>query len=258
MFGGGTGGQVAFDSGAVSSGGESGTGGTSDPGGTGGDAAETGGMGVPGSGGAAASGGTGGGTDPGSGGNSSGTGGRTGTGGAIGTGGHPATGGAVGTGGRPGTGGSATGGVTGSGGKVGTGGAPGSGGTVGTGGVTGTGGAGLPQATCDTLAASYKEEMPHAKTCSGGLVVAKVAIVPIIPRQCALAVPSALGCNPCRTFVNNDTTLASIKAQWDSGNCDRFVKNCLLIACLNPSSATCTSTATGTFSCKDQTAILTQ
>jgi hypothetical protein len=136
----------------------------------------------------------------------------------------------------------------------------GTGGITGTGGAgSGTGGAGLPQATCDNLAAAYREEMPHAKMCGSVLPADTVAIIPpIIRNQCTIAVPNSLGCNPCRTFVNNATTLKSIQSKWDSGNCDRFIKICPLIACLPANGATCTATATGASSCKDQLPVVTQ
>jgi hypothetical protein len=148
------------------------------------------------------------------------TGGQTGTGGGatggqIGTGGS-ATGGQIGaggeTGGQTGTGGSADGGQVGAGGsatggQIGTGGDTGTGGSA-TGGQTGTGGnKGTGGESCQQLGMDYLNALPAAKDCTYG-----------VTGQCQQLVASSLTCG-CQVYVNDATTLNTIKAQYLSQGC---------------------------------------
>ena len=212
--GGGTGGAVGTG-GTTSTGGERGEGGSATGGqvGTGGSA--TGGQ-------IGAGGETGGQT---------GTGGGA-TGGQIGTGGS-ATGGQIGaggeTGGQTGTGGSADGGQVGAGGsatggQIGTGGDTGTGGSA-TGGQTGTGGnKGTGGESCQQLGMDYLNALPAAKDCTYG-----------VTGQCQQLVASSLTCG-CQVYVNDATTLNTIKAQYVSQGCGGPICN---IACV-AAPASCT------------------
>src|SRR5579871_4276508 len=182
-----------------------------------------------GTGGNSASGGT-----TGAGGVSS-TGGTTGTGGDGQSGGTTGTGGDGQSGGTTGTGGDGqSGGATGAGGNSGKGGnnATGGKGGSGTGGNNGSGGQG-GAAGCDSLATQYTSALQTAKKCTTGAA-----------NQCQDLVDSVIGCNNCKTYVNDDTTLNAITDQWTAAGC-AVGHFCSAVACVAPTTTCAAVSPTG-------------
>jgi hypothetical protein len=124
----------------------------------------------------------------------------------------------------------------------GTGGAGGAAGTSGTGGVMATGGAGGQGGgrSCDGIQAGYKLALTAARACS-----------PDATNQCQKNVQSALGCNGCPTFVNDDSKLGTFEDAWNQANCDQG-QVCTNIACLSPKGAVCRASDAGGALCVDQ------
>jgi len=185
--------------------------------------------------------------------------------------GGKATGGS-GAGGK-GTGGTSVGGAGGkaSGGAPGTGGVPAggngghaAGGAGGAGGTAGTGGSGPD---CATLANQYDTELQkNARNCTTNTAGA-----------CSVKVPQNLNCmSSCITFVEDSSgRLQKIYTSWQDAGCAKRTMICpTLIACVNPTGATCvanlttgTTTGTGTAAapiiglpgtCQDNTGATTQ
>jgi|HubBroStandDraft_2_1064218.scaffolds.fasta_scaffold346612_1 hypothetical protein len=113
----------------------------------------------------------------------------------------------------------------------------GQGGSPGTGGATGTGGNG--GLTCDQLQADYQAALATARECSVGGT-----------NQCQKTVASALGCNGCPTFVNDDSGLSQFQNAWNQGGCSQN-QVCANIACLAPKAATCRASDAGGAACVD-------
>jgi hypothetical protein len=113
----------------------------------------------------------------------------------------------------------------------------GRGGAPGTGGATGTGGTG--GLTCDQLQADYQAALGTARECSVGGT-----------NQCQKTVTSALGCNGCPTFVNDDSGLSQYQNAWNQGGCSQN-QVCANIACLAPKAATCKASDAGGAACVD-------
>jgi hypothetical protein len=111
------------------------------------------------------------------------------------------------------------------------------GGSPGTGGTTGTGGSG--GLTCDQLQADYQAALATARDCSVGAT-----------NQCQKTVASALGCNGCPTFVNDDSGLSQFQNAWNQGGCSQN-QVCANIACLAPKAATCKARDAGGAACVD-------
>jgi hypothetical protein len=176
-----------------------------------------------------------------------GTGGAAGTGGTGGAAGTPGTGGAAGTpgtgghAGAPGTGGHA-GGKGGHGGDGGASGGRGGGtaGTVGTGGHAGAGGAagggGHGGQSCDELAAAFQAAIPVAESCTPGAT-----------HQCeqqALTGPLG-GCAGCGRYVNDNTTLDALRAQYEQQGCPHS-GICPAVLCIVPQMEGCKPTDAST------------
>jgi hypothetical protein len=128
------------------------------------------------------------------------------------------------------------------GGSPGTGGATGPGGSGGTGGG-GSGGGGSGGSTggltCDQIQAAYRAALATARACSVGAA-----------NQCQKTVSSALGCNGCPTFVNDDSGLSQYENAWNRGGCGQN-QVCANIACLAPKAATCKASDAGSATCVD-------
>ncbi|HLK91153.1 MAG TPA: hypothetical protein VKZ18_14740 [Polyangia bacterium] len=185
-----------------------------------------------GTGGNSASGGTTGAGGVSSTGGTTGTGGDGQSGGTTGTGGDGQSGGATGAGGNSGKGGNnATGGKGGSGGNGNKGGNNGSGGSA-TGGNNGSGGQG-GAAGCDSLATQYTSALQTAKKCTTGAA-----------NQCQDLVDSVIGCNNCKTYVNDDTTLNAITDQWTAAGC-AVGHFCSAVACVAPTTTCAAVSPTG-------------
>ena len=100
----------------------------------------------------------------------------------------------------------------------------------GSGGITGSGGT---NKACGEIEAAYASEIPNAKMCS------TIALT----KQCQQAVSKSLGCNSnCITYVQDPTKLNQLAAQWVSTGCTTPMI-CPLLACLNPTSGTCTASS---------------
>jgi hypothetical protein len=120
----------------------------------------------------------------------------------------------------------------------GSGGSPGSGGATGTGGNQGSGGqAGGP--SCDQIQTDYGKALAAAREC---------AIDATNP--CQQMASSALGCNGCTTFVNDNSGLSQFQSEWNQAGCDKN-QVCTNIACLSPKSASCKASDGGGALCVD-------
>jgi hypothetical protein len=127
-----------------------------------------------------------------------------------------------------------TGGAGGGAGASATGRASGTGGTHG-----GTGGQGGAP-SCDKIQAAYKVALTAARACS-----------PDATNQCQKMASTALGCNGCPTFVNDDSNLGPFSDEWSKANCDQM-QVCTAIACISPKSALCRASDAGGALCVDQ------
>ena len=123
----------------------------------------------------------------------------------------------------------------------GQGGSPGTGGATATGGTRGSGGnggaAGGP--SCEQIQTTYKAALATARECSVGGT-----------NQCQKLVTSALGCNGCPTFVNDDSGLSQYDNAWNQAGCGQN-QVCSAIACLAPKAATCKVRDAGGAACID-------
>ncbi len=106
------------------------------------------------------------------------------------------------------------------------------GGQGGASGQTGTGGSagggGTPGDTCDQFARDYDAAMQIARMCD-----------PHATGQCQQLVVRSLGCY-CTTYVNDFSTLNSIKAKYDQAGCPPDPA-CRGIACTSPGTMSCMS-----------------
>lgn len=120
-------------------------------------------------------------------------------------------------------------------------GSPGTGGSTGTGGNHGGGGTGGSTGglTCDQIQADYQAALATARECSVGG-----------SNQCQKMVSSALGCNGCPTFVNDDAGLTQYENAWNQAGCSQN-QVCANIACLAPRAATCKANDAGGATCVD-------
>jgi hypothetical protein len=167
--------------------------------------------------------------------------GTTGGAGTIGSAGHTG-GGATGSAGHTG-GGGATGsaGAIGTAGHTGGAGATGSAGAIGTAGHGGGGAGGATGATCSDLAAQYSTALTAARSCTAGAA-----------GQCAQMVSGSLSVcfSNCQTFVNNASTLNTLKAQWLADGCaNQGPVACPAIACLQPTQGRCVAGDGGGATC---------
>ncbi len=116
----------------------------------------------------------------------------------------------------------------------------GSGGSSGTGGATGTGGNQGGGLTCDQIQTAYQAALATARACSVDGT-----------NQCQKMTESALGCNGCPTFVNDDSGLSQFSNEWNQAGCNQNLA-CAAIACLAPKAATCKASDAGGATCVDQ------
>ena len=170
--------------------------------------------------------------------------GTTGVAGTIGSAGHTGTTGGAGTiGGAGHTGG---GGATGSAGAIGAAGHTGGAGATGSAGAIGTAGhgggaGGATGATCSDLAAQYSTALTAARSCTVGAA-----------GQCAQMVSGSLSVcfSNCQTFVNDASTLNTLKAQWLADGCaNQGPIACPAIACLQPTQGRCVAGDGGGATC---------
>jgi hypothetical protein len=175
-----------------------------------------------------------------------GTGGQAGAPPTPGTGGHSGAPGTAGEGGHAGHGGGGHGGAAGHGGGHGgdAGGAGGHGGgtagSAGTGGHAGAGGAagggGHGGETCDEIAAAFQAAIPVAESCTPGAT-----------NQCqqqALTGPLG-GCAGCGRYVNDNTTLNALRAQYEQQGCPHSGV-CPAVLCIIPQMEGCKPTDAST------------
>ena len=128
----------------------------------------------------------------------------------------------------------ATGGTDSQGGVQNTGGDQNAGGD--TGGPPTSGAGGLANLTCDQLTSAYTAELVVAKQCS-----ANAATDP-----CTVKVKSSIACG-CNTFVSVTRTaaIANLNKYIDAATARACVSNCPAIACVDPTSASCSSSGSG-------------
>ena len=75
---------------------------------------------------------------------------------------------------------------------------------------------------CWSLRLAYARSLDQAQSCN-----------PMKGDPCSVKVVDSLGCSKCETFVNDDTTLAMLRQQFQSANCQR----CFFIARPDPAGA---------------------
>jgi hypothetical protein len=123
----------------------------------------------------------------------------------------------------------------------GQGGSPGTGGATATGGTPGSGGSGGSAGgpSCAQIQTAYAAAVASARACSVDGT-----------NQCQKMVASALGCNGCPTFVNDDAGLSQYDNEWNQAGCDQN-QVCTNIACLAPRAATCKASDAGGATCVD-------
>jgi hypothetical protein len=87
--------------------------------------------------------------------------------------------------------------------------------------IGGDGGCGVTS-LCWSLRVAYARSLDQARSCN-----------PMKGDPCSVKVVDSLGCSKCETFVNDDTTLAMLRQQFQLANCQR----CFFIARPDPSGA---------------------
>jgi hypothetical protein len=92
---------------------------------------------------------------------------------------------------------------------------------------------------CDELQSEYAAMLTAAQSCD-----------PNGSAQCQQLVSASLSaCSNCTTYVNDASALGAIEQKWQQAGCDNVTALCPAIACLAPTSATCSPADGGSGVC---------